>query len=213
MWVRVVSTGKTIKIPRGTAPKITPGGRFVLATIVAPFSETGKNKPKNALAIAEVKTGAVTTIANVERAAASEDGRFVAWVALREEGGLEEEEETEDQAHGRARDGSARARYDERCPRGVRHRVRVRIELGQVDLLRRHARRQGQRVVPPRTPIRRCAAHAETRGRHREVRVERIELSLRLHDRQTVGRRRTRRGHPPDRRHAATRPSRQNPRL
>jgi hypothetical protein len=54
VWVRVVATGKTVKVPRGTAPK-------------------------NALAIVNVKTGSVTTIAKVERAIASKNGRFAAW--------------------------------------------------------------------------------------------------------------------------------------
>jgi dipeptidyl aminopeptidase/acylaminoacyl peptidase len=79
VWVRVVATGKTVKVPRGTAPKITTDGRFVLATVTAPFGSKGKNKPKNALAIVNVKTGSVTTIAKVERAIASKNGRFAAW--------------------------------------------------------------------------------------------------------------------------------------
>jgi dipeptidyl aminopeptidase/acylaminoacyl peptidase len=74
----------THTIARGRAPQVSPDGRFVVARLEPPFAETARNSdrrngPRPGLAILDMRTGAIDSVAQVKRFALSADGRFVAF--------------------------------------------------------------------------------------------------------------------------------------
>ncbi|MFB3853847.1 MAG: prolyl oligopeptidase family serine peptidase [Vicinamibacterales bacterium] len=80
-FIHVVPTGKVITVPRGSQPAISKDGRWVGMVVRPSFAATekaGRERPKNAMALVNVETGAVTEFADVDRFAFSDDSRFVA---------------------------------------------------------------------------------------------------------------------------------------
>ncbi|RPJ80184.1 MAG: hypothetical protein EHM13_12455, partial [Acidobacteria bacterium] len=60
-FVHVVPTGKVITVPRGSQPAISKNGRWVAMTVRPTFAATekaGRERPKNAMALVNVETGA-----------------------------------------------------------------------------------------------------------------------------------------------------------
>ena len=79
--VHRVSDGQVFRIPRGSAPVIADNSGYVAMVVKPSFDETeraGKNTPKPGMALLDTRTGAVTSVARVERFAFSSDS---AWLA------------------------------------------------------------------------------------------------------------------------------------
>ena len=80
-FVHVVATGKVLAVPRGAQPSISKDGRFVAMTVRPTFAaleKAGRDRPRNAMALVNVETGAITEIQNVDRFAFSDDSRWLA---------------------------------------------------------------------------------------------------------------------------------------
>lgn len=75
----------TLTIDRGRAPQVSPDGRWVVARIEVPFTESARsnnrsNAPRPGLAILDTRSGMIDSIAAVQRFSLSEDGRMVAYL-------------------------------------------------------------------------------------------------------------------------------------
>ncbi len=80
--VHRLADGEVFRIPRGSAPVIADSGRFVAMVVKPSFDETeraGKTPPKPGMALLDTRTGAVTSVARVERFAFSSDSTWLAY--------------------------------------------------------------------------------------------------------------------------------------
>ena len=82
--VHRMADGKVFRVPRGSAPVISPDGRYVAMAVKPSFAETeraGKTPPKPGMALLDSRTGTVTSVDRVERFAFSSDAKWLAYLA------------------------------------------------------------------------------------------------------------------------------------
>ncbi|MEW5982199.1 MAG: prolyl oligopeptidase family serine peptidase [Acidobacteriota bacterium] len=80
--VHDLAGGKVHRVPRGSAPVISAGSRFVVMAVRPSFADTesAKTPPKPGMAILDTQSGAIVNIERVDRFAFSDDGKWLAYL-------------------------------------------------------------------------------------------------------------------------------------